>query len=107
MGQATLTCPETAHDPPHYFIIGGNLLGLPSHGIVKVLKASEKKKLALYSGGFHLCPLCRLLLLPFPHLAEQVTSLLSIKLSYLTPSVCSAWNFPFGKKTVSSDHRLH
>jgi hypothetical protein len=48
-----------------------------------------------------------LLLLPFPHLAELVTPLPSRKLSYLTPSMCSDWIFPFGaQKPRSSDHRL-
>jgi hypothetical protein len=45
---------------------------------------------------------------PFPHLAEQVTPLSSIKLFYLTPATCSAWIFPFGaQKPGSSDLRLH
>jgi hypothetical protein len=39
-----------------------------------------------------MCPPCPLLLLPFPHLAEQVTPLFSINLSYLTPS-CTLLGF--------------
>jgi hypothetical protein len=34
MDQTTLIWLETAHASPHSFIIGGNLLGRPSHGVV-------------------------------------------------------------------------
>jgi hypothetical protein len=43
-----------------------------------------------------------LLLLLFPHLAEWVTPLPSIKLFYLTPSTCSAWILPFGAERPRS-----
>jgi hypothetical protein len=54
-------------------------------------KDTEKEKHSS-AEGLDLHPLCPLLL-PFPHLEEQVTPLFSIKLSYLTPSTYSAWIF--------------
>jgi hypothetical protein len=94
-------------------LLAENLLGLPSHGVVSFLKVSEKEKHTFSAGGLHLRPLrlllflFLLLLLLFPHLAEEVTPLLSIKLFYLTPSTCSAWILPFGAQKPRSDHRLH
>jgi hypothetical protein len=92
--------------PPLRSLLCGNLLWLPSREVGWVLKAPEKEKHALSAGGLHLRTLYPLLFLPFPHVAEQVTPLFSIKLSYLTPSMCSAWVFPFGvQKPGSSDQR--
>jgi hypothetical protein len=47
-----------------------------------------------------------LALLLFPHLAEQVTPLSSIKLFYLTPSMCSAGILPFGRQGPRSSENV-
>jgi hypothetical protein len=95
MGQTTLTLLGTAHAAPLSFIIGweppGPALPWDSVGF----KGTWKGKARSLGQRPHLCPPCPLLL-PFPHLAGWVTPLLSIKLSYLTPTTCSAWIFPFG-----------
>jgi hypothetical protein len=44
------------------------------------------------------------LLPPFPHLAGWVTPLPSVKLFYLTPSLCSAWILPFGTQGTRSEN---
>jgi hypothetical protein len=92
MGQTTLTWLGTAHTAPFSFIIGweppGPALPWDSVGF----KGTWKGKARSLGQRPHLCPPCPLLL-PFPHLAGWVTPLLSIKLSYLTPTTCSAWIF--------------
>jgi hypothetical protein len=49
MDQTTLTLQGTTHERelPTHSLLGRNLLGLPSHGEVWILKAPEKEKLAL------------------------------------------------------------
>jgi hypothetical protein len=107
MGQTTLTWLGTTYAPPHSFIIGWEAPG-PALPWGRVgFKGICKRK--AWSLGQRTPPVPTVLsFFCFPSLTWQDRwPLLSIKLPYFTPSMCSAWIFPFGaRKPRSSDHRL-
>jgi hypothetical protein len=92
MDQITLTWLGMAPAPPHSFIIGWEPPGPALHVSVLIVKAPEKEKHNFSARELHLPPPYSLLLLPFPHMTEQVTPLFSIKQSYFT---LFCWDFSF------------
>jgi hypothetical protein len=66
MAQTTLTWLGTAYAPPTNSLFGGNLLGLTPHGLVEILKATEKEKHVLSVSRLYLCSPC-FLYISFPN----------------------------------------